>query len=74
MPIYEYACEKCGKTFEKLVRTSDGEKKVECPGCKSSKVKRVFSVFGVGGNAGGKGNNALPCGADRANGPACGGG
>lgn len=33
MPIYEYNCEKCGKTFEKLIRASDGDKKIECPDC-----------------------------------------
>jgi putative FmdB family regulatory protein len=49
MPIYEYNCGKCGKTFEKLVKVSDMDKKVECPGCKSSEVKRAFSVFGIGG-------------------------
>ncbi len=70
MPIYEYNCEKCGKTFEKLVRASDRDKEVECPDCGSSKVKKVFSVFGVGGDAGTGGSG----GHGGSHGPACGGG
>jgi putative FmdB family regulatory protein len=74
MPMYEYNCRKCGKTFEKLIKVSDMDKKVECPDCKSSDVRRVFSVFGVGGSTSSKGTGTLPCGADRSHGPACGGG
>ncbi len=74
MPIYEYNCKKCGRTFEKLVRTSEGDKSMGCPDCGSGEVKRVFSVFGVGGSGGSKGDSTLPCGADRSHGPACGGG
>ena len=42
MPIYEYACRDCGRTFEALVR-SDTE--VECPGCKSASLEKLLSVF-----------------------------
>lgn len=51
MPIYEYRCEDCGKTFEVFTRSCCGGEKKECPDCGSQKVKRVFSVFGVGGSS-----------------------
>ena len=46
MPIYEYKCRECGDKFEKLVRTSSGEKDVKCPSCESPFVQRQVSVCG----------------------------
>jgi len=56
MPIYEFACEKCKKRFESLVRP--GTAKVPCPDCGSKKVKRRFSTFGIGGGGGGSNGGA----------------
>lgn len=42
MPMYEYACENCGKAFEELVR---GSEKIKCPGCGSENVARKLSTF-----------------------------
>lgn len=43
MPIYEYGCEKCGHTFERLQKVSD-EPVSECPGCSASgAVKKLVS-------------------------------
>ncbi|WIF95741.1 FmdB family zinc ribbon protein [Caminicella sporogenes] len=53
MPIFEYVCEKCGYKFEKLVRSSDSDKKQKCPECGSENTKKVFSTFACGGNSGG---------------------
>ncbi len=41
MPIYEYRCRACDKTFERLVR---GQTRVACPACESAKVSRVISL------------------------------
>ncbi len=41
MPIYDYACRKCGETFEELVRS---DTLVSCPGCGSRAVERRLSV------------------------------
>ena len=46
MPIYEYACNKCGEEFEKLVF---GDQKVTCVKCKSKDIRKKFSVFGMSG-------------------------
>jgi putative FmdB family regulatory protein len=42
MPIYEYACGKCGHEFEAEQRMSDAPLKT-CPRCRSRKVKRLIS-------------------------------
>jgi len=46
MPIYEYACDKCGEEFEKLVHAGQ---KVSCPKCGNEDVRKKFSVFGMSG-------------------------
>jgi putative FmdB family regulatory protein len=47
MPTYDYSCQKCGHTFQRIEKiTEHGEKKVKCPECKSTRVTQVFgSVF-----------------------------
>jgi putative FmdB family regulatory protein len=57
MPIYEYTCKDCGKTFEKLVRTmsddngGDRSKIVVCPACGSKNAVRALSVFAAQGSS-----------------------
>jgi putative FmdB family regulatory protein len=41
MPIFEFRCEKCKKTFETIVF---GSQEVSCPKCKSKKVKKLMSA------------------------------
>lgn len=40
MPIYEYACQACGKTFEKIQRGGTGQ--VPCPAC-GKPAERIVS-------------------------------
>ena len=42
MPVYEYACEKCGHEFEVSQRITEEPIKT-CPKCKARKVKRLIS-------------------------------
>lgn len=49
MPLYEYKCLQCDKTFEKLVRSSFGEQDVSCPNCGRREVKRLVSLCGLTG-------------------------
>ena len=44
MPIYEYACRKCGTTFEHLARRLD-EAPPKCPKCGAAKPEKQFSTF-----------------------------
>ena len=41
MPLYEYACRKCGRGCELLVR---GTEKPECPHCRSTALDKLVSV------------------------------
>ena len=42
MPVYEYACEKCGHEFERQQRITEDPVKT-CPKCKAKKVRRLIS-------------------------------
>lgn len=67
MPIYEYRCEKCSKSFDQLVRSmSADEVKPACPECGSKKTARALSLFAVGADGGGKTSG------DAGNAPMCG--
>jgi putative FmdB family regulatory protein len=57
MPIYEYTCKSCNRSFEKLVRTMNGGEKIACPECGSTKTARAMSVVSVG-SSGAKGASA----------------
>jgi putative FmdB family regulatory protein len=43
MPVYEYICLDCHKTFEVVRPISQGTKKATCPRCDSKKVERHWS-------------------------------
>lgn len=42
MPIFEYKCDDCGTSFEKLVRNGAA---VACPSCGQDHLKQQFSTF-----------------------------
>ena len=42
MPIYEYECEDCGKTFETFVKVNDPPVE-NCVHCNSTRVKKLVS-------------------------------
>lgn len=58
MPIFEYVCNDCGKTFEELVSSSS--ERLACPSCQSTNTLKLLSVF------------AASTGSGRSAGPACG--
>lgn len=46
MPVYEFECKKCGKSFEVTLSFAEREKKkIKCPSCNSSAVNQVLSSF-----------------------------
>ncbi|MEJ2068468.1 MAG: zinc ribbon domain-containing protein [Deltaproteobacteria bacterium] len=46
MPRYEFFCEKCRKTFTRIMSVSEhGKKKIQCPKCKGKKTKQLVSSF-----------------------------
>ncbi len=44
MPVYEYSCEKCSHTFERLLFPSD--QAVHCPKCGGG-VQKLMSAFSI---------------------------
>ena len=48
MPIYEYACTRCGHEFETLVRNGSIP---DCPSCHSTELAKKLSVFATGGSS-----------------------
>jgi len=59
MPIHDYRCEDCERSFEELVR---GDEAVACPGCRGTRVRRLLSVFAVAGGDRPAAAPAGPCG------------
>jgi len=52
MPLYEYRCQQCQKTFEVFTQRKDVRITPACPACgKNAEVERVWSTFAgrVGG-------------------------
>jgi putative FmdB family regulatory protein len=45
MPLYEYHCRNCDRSFEMLRRMTDDDTDVRCPHCGSDQVERELSAF-----------------------------
>lgn|SRR3989338_8694153 len=45
MPIYEYECQACGHTFDRLQKVSDPALKI-CPKCNKSSLNKLISAAG----------------------------
>jgi putative FmdB family regulatory protein len=43
MPIYEYTCKACDRSFEELVMRRSDEDEVRCPACKGRRVEKKIS-------------------------------
>ncbi len=60
MPIYEYHCRSCGKTFDHLwtsmadaQKTAESGETLPCPACQSGETQRIVSQVAVLGELGG---------------------
>ena len=45
MPLFEFTCTDCGKSFEELVRSASAVSEVTCPACQSQQVRKKVSTF-----------------------------
>ena len=61
MPLYEFACDACGKGFEELFRSMTERRRPKCPHCKSGNVHKVFSTFAAAGGEASKGTAGGGC-------------
>jgi putative FmdB family regulatory protein len=59
MPIFEYACNKCGHEFETLVRSGAVP---DCPDCHSTDLGKKLSAFAVPASSAEVAPMAGPCG------------
>jgi len=78
MPIYEYRCASCDRSFEAFVRSGDA---AECPHCHGSKLTRELSTFAARSNgdstaaaASAIANSGTPSSGSMTGGGCCGGG
>lgn len=66
MPMYEYACRKCGHSFETLVTARATATVVACPECESEDLEQLISLPARGKVTDGSATNC------RGDGPPCG--
>lgn len=60
MPIYEFACQQCGREFEALVRSTTVP---QCPACLSTELAKRLSVLATAGAGAAEAAMAAgPCG------------
>jgi len=54
MPLYEYQCQDCQESFEKIVRFSEADLLPPCPNCGSKDTrKKISAAAALGGASGG---------------------
>ncbi len=62
MPLFEFTCATCGKTFEELVGSSLDTAGLTCPACGSEDVEKLFSTFSSSGPSEGGTDGGRACG------------
>ena len=45
MPVYDYVCHDCQKTFETVLTLNEHEHDVKCPHCGSKNVEQEATAF-----------------------------
>lgn len=45
MPLYEYYCNSCQRTFEQLRPAQQADSATVCPTCRAESAERVLSLF-----------------------------
>jgi putative FmdB family regulatory protein len=71
LPIYEYRCESCSKTFDLLTRFAERDVAQVCPACESTRTRVLVSSFAFAGA--GDSSSALDLGSGESAGGCCGG-
>jgi putative FmdB family regulatory protein len=52
VPIYEYRCVDCDRSFESLARPGRGDDGAQCPRCGGARLARQMSTFAAHGSSG----------------------
>ena len=45
MPVYDYICNDCHKTFELLLTLKEHDTEIKCPKCRSRNVEQEATAF-----------------------------
>jgi putative FmdB family regulatory protein len=61
MPLYVFACPKCGRTFEELVLRPEQAAEVVCPACGCGKVEKKVASFAARVSGGMSARKAVDC-------------
>jgi putative FmdB family regulatory protein len=72
MPLYEYQCLDCTKTFEKRQPFEQANAQTKCPTCESERTHKVFGLIAVVGGSR-MTDNSYSSGFEMGGGCACGG-
>ena len=73
MPLYEFQCLDCAKTFEKRLSFDLAGERTKCPTCEGERTRKVFGlVMVVGGSRATRDDYST--GSELGGGCACGGG
>jgi putative FmdB family regulatory protein len=75
MPIYEYNCSDCRRTFEKMRPMSKSDDEIACPDCGSTHTSRGLSLFAAFSKGNGGTSQAVAgggCGCDGCGSHSCG--
>jgi putative FmdB family regulatory protein len=59
MPVFDYKCSECGKTYDVYHKVREIVEDVICPQCGSAEHKKLFSMASVA--TGGKSASESPC-------------
>lgn len=51
MPMYQYACESCGQSFEKKLSMAQAGEAQECPNCGSPRTRKKLGAVALGAGA-----------------------
>jgi putative FmdB family regulatory protein len=72
MPIYDYQCSDCKKTYDVFHKVREVEEDIVCPSCNSSKHVRLISAASITMKGSGRSQSAPPCGDASCCGGSCG--
>jgi putative FmdB family regulatory protein len=62
MPVFDYSCSDCGKTYDVYHKVREVSEDVICPHCGSSKHKKLFSAATLSmGESGSSSHSASAC-------------
>jgi putative FmdB family regulatory protein len=63
MPVFDYKCSGCGKTYDVYHKGREIVEDIVCPGCGSTEHKKLFStaMVSMGGHSSSSSDSAPPC-------------